>query len=212
MRYLKRLAEPDILIKKKKEWTEKFIISGKKRPDSSKYAHQKIKDTLFAMSYTKCFYCEAKLKREPKEIDHFIEVSEDKSLAFEWDNLFLACDNCNRKIPNRSISVSDVLNPCEDSDEEIRQHIDFEDEQIRPLTEKGNQTIQKFRLDSELLDHRRLKQWQYFVKELVVIQETALQNGRKINENERERLRRYAKSDSSYSLMFIKTLQKHKLL
>jgi hypothetical protein len=46
MRHVKRLAEPDILVQKKDEWTRKFIASGKKRPNNSKYGHKEIKAAL----------------------------------------------------------------------------------------------------------------------------------------------------------------------
>ncbi len=70
MRHLKRLPVPQILVEKKEEWTRKFIASGKKRPDSSKYAHASIKEVLQTMSLHKCFYYERSLKDVPSEVDH----------------------------------------------------------------------------------------------------------------------------------------------
>ncbi len=211
MRHIKRLSEPNILVRKKKEWKEKFIASDKNQPDSSKYGHREIKAALFTMSHNKCYYCEGLLKGTIKEIDHFIEVSEDKSLAFEWTNLFLSCDNCNNKIPNRSLSVSDVLNPCVDTDDEIEKHISFEDEQITFLTDKGDNTIKKFRLSEERLDYLRIKQLQIFAEKLIAIQNSMNQDGRKMSETEKESLKRFAKADKSYSLMFAKYLKKHNI-
>ena len=37
MRHIDRLAEPGILTKKKAQWLADFLVSGKNRPDSSKY-------------------------------------------------------------------------------------------------------------------------------------------------------------------------------
>ena len=52
---------------KKDEWSTKFIASGKNRPDNSKYGHKEIKETLFAMSHNKCFYCLYLTKRKKTE-------------------------------------------------------------------------------------------------------------------------------------------------
>ncbi|OQX80987.1 MAG: hypothetical protein B6D64_02470 [Bacteroidetes bacterium 4484_276] len=62
MIHINRLPKPDILTRKEKEWTEKFLASDKKRPDNSKYGHKEIRTQLNSMSYHKCFYCERKLK------------------------------------------------------------------------------------------------------------------------------------------------------
>ena len=83
MRYIGRNPEPVILNQRKAEWTTKFINSGKDRPDNSKYGHPEIKSSLYSVSHNKCYYCETILKGKPSEIDHYIEVSENKSLAFE---------------------------------------------------------------------------------------------------------------------------------
>ena len=159
------------------------------------------------MSHNKCYYCEGLLKGTTKEIDHFIEISEKSSLAFEWKNLFLSCDNCNNKMPNRSISVNEVLNPCVDTDDEIKTHISFEDEQITFLTDKGEKTIKKFKLSEERLDYLRMKQLQIFLKKLITIQDSMNQDGRKMNETEKESLKRFARADNNYSLMFAKYLE-----
>ena len=42
MRYLVRLPKPNILEQREISWTQSFIISGKDRPDNSKYSHLEI--------------------------------------------------------------------------------------------------------------------------------------------------------------------------
>jgi uncharacterized protein (TIGR02646 family) len=101
MRYLERLSKPAILEQKEMEWVAAFLVSPeKKRPDNSKYGHKSIREQLNSMSFHKCFYCECKLKGIPSEIDHYVEVAERRDLAFAWENLFMACTNCNNKIGN----------------------------------------------------------------------------------------------------------------
>jgi len=212
MRYIERKPEPNILSQKKAEWTKKFIESGKDRPDNSKYAHNEIKTTLYTMSHNKCFYCETLLKGKSSEIDHYMEVAEDKNLAFEWTNLFLACDNCNDKLPNKSISVSTTLNPCFDIDDEIEQNIKFEDEQITFLTYKGDLTIQKYKLSSARLDWCRMQELKKFYKVLLSIKTKLIEEKREfMNSSEIELLKRFSRYDCCYSLMFKNLLKENKI-
>lgn len=213
MIHITRLPKPQRLIEKSEQWTSDFIASGKKRPDNKKYGHPQIKDTLFGMSFYKCYYCERKLKTHPKEIDHFIEVSEKegKQLAFEWSNLYLACDNCNGKIPNRMIPVSSVLDPCKHSDDEISTHLLFEDEVITakngsPL---GLKTIQKYKLDSDQLDLVRAKQLKEFMKLLLQIKDKMIAETRiNMTESEKDKVLSFQHPDKSFSLMFKQLIAK----
>jgi len=207
MIHINRLPKPDILTRKEKEWTEKLLASDKKRPDNSKYGHKEIRTQLNSMSYHKCFYCERKLKGVPSEIDHYIEVSDTKGrgLAYNWDNLYLSCGNCNSKVPNTEIPVNDVLSPCLNTDNEIQKHLTFEDEIITAKNNSkiGLRTIQKFRLDSELLDHLRLKQLKLFMKVLLQIKDNQIKSGHnKLISVEKENLIRFSQVDHPFSLMF----------
>jgi hypothetical protein len=156
MIHVQRLPEPEILKNKKDEWTKAFLGKRAKnlshRPSSSQYAHQKIRDTLGAMSFHKCFYCECKVgvgKDGNPEVDHHIEVSEKPESAFEWNNLYLSCQDCNRgKLEHSQIPVSECLDPC-DLAENPADHLTFDDEFIRSNAGsfKGMKTIQKYKLD-----------------------------------------------------------------
>jgi uncharacterized protein (TIGR02646 family) len=212
MRYIKRLSKPEILEQKEQEWTDKFLKSGKDRPDNSKYGHDEIKSVLFAMSHHKCYYCEQVLKGSKQEIDHFIEVKERKDLAYNWENLYLACENCNNKLPNRDIAVTDVLNPCIDSDEEITKHLTFEDEQIKFLTPKGELTIKKYKLSTEKLDFLRSKFLTAFYKKLSLLHNLQATENRKLTPDETKSLQDFAKADAPFSLLFRVALKKYGLL
>lgn len=208
MRHIDRFPEPVVLQEKHDEWQRKFeekkVGHTKARPDSSKYGHKDIRRVLDACSHEKCFYCESKLKGELKEIDHFIEVAIDPSLAYAWDNLYLACNNCNDKLSHDVISVTEVIDPCRDSDEEIRRHITFEDECIcsQPGSSKGLKTIQKYKLDSMLLDLKRAKWLQRIWATIDSIRKNMVQTGRQLpTQDEQDSIRRYMQPDQPYSLM-----------
>ena len=89
MRYIERIAKPEILERKADTWQDAFVGSDKKRRITTKYAHRQVRESLNTMSFHKCFYCERKLKDIPEEIDHFIEVAERKELAYEWGKSLL---------------------------------------------------------------------------------------------------------------------------
>jgi uncharacterized protein (TIGR02646 family) len=214
MRWIERLPEPQILIDRKKEWLDNFLASGKKRPDSSKYAHEQIKIQLNSMSYSKCFYCETKLKDKTKEVDHHIEVSVNPNLSFEWYNLYLSCDSCNNKIPHSAIPISDALNPCSNTDDEIAKHITFDDELIGPKdnSEVGLITIKKYRLDSDVLDRRRSQQLKLFHKLLISVHRNQINEKRSfLTQDELSAIHRFKGIDSSYSLMFTIIIANHGL-
>lgn len=209
MRTLSRLAEPAILTKNKAKWTEAYLkkrhLSPTSRPPSSQYRHVEIRETLAAMGFRKCFYCERKIADSEGEVDHVMEVVERPDLAFEWENLYWSCRECNRKKqPNARIPVADCLDPCNslDSPEE---HLSFEDEYIRPQhgSFKGSQTIHKYHLDRDQLNYLRVKQLREFDRLLRAIRERQIHEGRqRITKREREFLLSFGQPDHAFSLMF----------
>ena len=208
MRHIDRLPIPPVLSRKQMEWQEKFekrlATNPKSRPDPSKYGHRDIRQQLNSCSFYKCFYCESKLVGAPREIDHYIEVSIDPSLAYEWTNLYLSCGNCNDKLNHDAIPVTDALNPCIDSDEEIQKHITFETECIcsQAGSEKGLKTIQKFKLDSASLDLKRSKWLNKIAKIVFEIDKQMHEENRMIHlYEEKDRIRKFMQKDQPYSLM-----------
>jgi len=200
-----RLPEPLILQSRKAQWLSILIASGKLRPDSSKYAHPSIRSDLQSMSFHKCFYCETKLKGITREIDHHIEVSVNITLSYEWSNLYLSCDNCNGKINHLAIPITTVLDPCINSDIEIRDNLTYNQEVItvKNNSQLGLDTIKKYRLDSDLLDFRRLKQLKNFYKLLSEIRQIKLDSGRQVSNNdEYAAINLFKQKDHPYSLMF----------
>lgn len=216
MRHIERLSQPAILKEKQAEWQEKYeaklAVDPHARPDNSKYAHKEIKDTLYAMSYGKCFYCESKLSGGNKEVDHFVEVAIDHRKAYEWDNLYLSCTNCNDKIDHKAIPVTDALDPCSDSEEEIRNNITFVDELICavPGSTKGLNTIKKYRLNTDLLDMKRGQWLRKLLKTVADIEAVMIDEGRKsVTDSEKKTLLRYMSPDQPYSLMSEVYLRTH---
>lgn len=213
MIHLKRLPKPQILIKKEREWTDNFVNSGKDRPSSTQYGHKEIRNQLHTISYKKCFYSEVKFATDNEgQIDHYIEVSEDKSKAFDWDNLFLSHKDSNQGKPsNKVIPNNTTLNPFIHTDEDIEKHLTFEDECIRGKTSIGLNTVQKYKLEN--YNYIRLRELQKFSKYLDVIKSNMISEKRDLmNETELMALRLFAQPDYAFSLMFRIVLRKHSLL
>ncbi len=109
-----KVAKPDCLEKKAEDWTNNYI---EKRKTNSNYWnwHQYKKEKvehiltpiLSDMSNFYCSYCGIRPLRKNEirpTIDHFKPKSKFPELAFEWTNLFIACDSCQaikgNKFPN----------------------------------------------------------------------------------------------------------------
>lgn len=205
MVHLERLSKPDILVKNEKEWTEKFVQSGNDRPSNKQYGHKEVKEALALISANKCFYSEVLFSSiSDAQIDHCIEVAEDKSKAFDWDNLYLAHKDCNiGKSPNSAIPVSECLNPFIDSDEEIEKHLYFENEMILSRTEKGRKTIQKYCLNKDSFNLYRSRVLNKFKDAIILCSQNKLS---------KENVLQFANSDRPFSLMIRLCLKEKDLL
>jgi hypothetical protein len=212
---IRRLPEPAVLAANKARWCAAFLEvharDPNKRPRSSQYAHPDIVATLEAMSHHKCFYCEQHTKQGRGEVDHHVEASHAPALSFEWTNLYLACCECNRKKQRHtSIPVEACLDPC-DPDVRPENDLVFEDEYIRARdgSARGLATIQKYRLDRDDLDYKRVQQLRTFDKAFSAIQSAMIADGRKqMREDEKALLRRFRQPDYPFALMFRCYLEK----
>lgn len=154
--------------------------------DKHIYAAAEVKETLIAVQNYKCCFCESKIGHiDDGDVEHFRPKAAYKQedgtspvspgyywLAYDWDNLFLACTKCNQR--NKG-SLFPLLTPTtraishhnnihtEDpvfihpEREDPSLHITFQDENIFPCnqSERGRITIRSLKLDrSELTQHR----------------------------------------------------------
>lgn len=204
---VKRLDEPSVLAEKKAEWQSKYDASAKRRPESKQYAHPQIVARLRTMSHGKCFYCEASGKMT---VDHYIEVAERRDLTFAWENLYLACPDCQgKKLPNKTIPASDCVDPCDEATDPA-DHLTFDAESISWRTPRGEQTVKKYQLNRELLDLERARSLRAFCDEVIGL--TRTKSLKEIGPAERERLLRYGRGDAPFSSMFRAHFERHGLL
>lgn len=208
MRHLQRQHEPPHLTNNKATWLRTFLARRAKnssyRPPSAQYGHENIRRVLKSMSHGKCFYCEAMLKDGSNDVEHFIEVSIDPNKAFNWDNLYLSCKNCNTKMTHNEIPVTQALDPCNNTDADIEAAIYFEDEYILSVvgSAMGDNTILKYRLDSEKQENLRRKHLQRVNKIVIRIQRNMIRENRKLpNPEEQREIDKLKSIYSPYSLM-----------
>jgi len=153
--------------------------SGKKKFDfkSELYTDEKIKSTLISIQKKKCCFCESKvLHISDGDVEHFRpkkaykQLKSDKFkrpgyywLAYDWDNLFLACIKCNqrnkknlfplldesKRAKNHHASITNeeplFIHPEFDDPEN---HITFDGPFIKPKknSNKGRTTIKELNL------------------------------------------------------------------
>lgn len=211
---LEREPAPEVLARKSRQWTARFLdkraASPSARPDSSKYAHALVRAALERMSHGKCFYCERKPQpSEPSHVDHYAEVTDAPGRAFAWDNLYLSCHGCNQAKRAQHTALADCIDPCDPHDDPA-EHLTFDDEVIRPKhgSTRGRATIRKYALDRVPLSYERARALRELNRALIQIHRRRLaQGGRPLSPDEREILLSFAQPERPFSLMLRVALQ-----
>ena len=145
------------------------------------YGAPQVREVLKGTQHNKCCYCER--ETSPGRIDHFRPKGRVRQregvkkihpgyywLAYEWDNLVFACEDCNLKKSDyfpledperRARNHLDplgresrlLLNPYVDPDPS--RHITFAGSACRPRTEKGRVTVNLLKLNRPMLQEGR---------------------------------------------------------
>lgn len=123
MRNIVKLSEPTILTEKKKKW-KASLLSKPSYYKKNKYRHPEIKSRLLAETNGKCAYCESKIGHNcPGDIEHKIPKSKKPDLIFEWNNMTIACNECNRRKDQYYDPNCMFLDPHTDDVENLLQHV-----------------------------------------------------------------------------------------
>jgi len=149
--------KPPILEANEHAWTQEFLealAAGGAVPDAIRfrYRHADIKAALVSEAFGKCIYCEQKIS--PGETDHIFPVSAKPGLLVVWENLGLACKDCNTYKGHYYSEAEPLLNPFLD---DPKVHLLF----FGPLVmsqvgdQLGFRTVERVRLHRMQLVERR---------------------------------------------------------
>lgn len=148
MHKVERNEAPAGLIKKNLEFKDiyKNIDVG---DEWTKFTKTKLKEEtveqLKKMYKGCCAYCEGKYESTSyPHIDHFKPKSLYPELTFEYNNMNISCEKCNKAKSNKFDFK--LINPSEDNPDE---HIRFKKLLATPLDERGKFTIELLKLNSE---------------------------------------------------------------
>ena len=123
MRNIAKLPEPRILAQKKSEW-KAALLAEPSETNRHRYRDSEIKTTLLTETNDKCVYCESKIAHNcPGDIEHKIPKSIQPELTFEWDNMTIACTECNRRKSQYYDINCMFLDPNIDDVESMVQHL-----------------------------------------------------------------------------------------
>lgn len=123
MRRLEKLAMPDVLHQNAQVWLDDYLNNKSSTHYRYKYRHSDIKNTLKAETNWKCVYCESKIGHNtPGDIEHKIPSSKAERLHFEWTNLTVACQECNRRKNDYLDLDKPFLDPYSDDVESLLDH------------------------------------------------------------------------------------------
>jgi hypothetical protein len=160
--------------------------------DAKIYGHKTVKEALIKAQHDKCFLCESKITHiSHGDVEHFRPKAAYRQsagdtlhtgyywLAYEWSNLFLACQLCNQVFKKNLFPLSNptaratshkkplskekplYLDPSVGHDDPER-HIAFRREVPFPIdgNERGKATIRDLGLERLKLNERRLEHYE----------------------------------------------------
>jgi uncharacterized protein (TIGR02646 family) len=123
MRNVPKLTPPNILIESKINW-DIAVTANPTDHNKNKYRHTDIKQRLLEETNSKCVYCESKIGHNcPGDIEHKVPKSKRIDLIFNWDNLTIACTECNRRKREYYDPNCMFLDPNNDDVESRIQHV-----------------------------------------------------------------------------------------
>ena len=98
---MRRIAKnncPQVLVDNSTAWLDAYLNDKKNDTKKYRYRHPDIKSAIRLEASDKCIYCESKVGHNtPGDIEHIIPSSKAEDQIFAWENLTLACTECNRR-------------------------------------------------------------------------------------------------------------------
>ena len=235
----------------KNDYCSSFVRDSKAYKNGTKkfefnnriYGHENVKAKLLEAQFNKCCYCESNIgSTSPGDVEHYRPKAysqQDRGqskifpgyywLVYDWDNLFVSCEICNRSHKKNYFPLSNpnarardhsgdltkeeplILNPGECKD--LRKHITFHKELAKGLTNAGKTTVDMIGLNRHPLQESRLEKLALLkhLCNIVRILESRNGNDAQISiEATQKLIQAYASRESEYSAMASEFLKQHK--
>ena len=123
MRSILKLRKPQVLEDNEDVWLSDYKLDKSNKTKKYRYRHKDIKETLKNETGFKCVYCEAKIGHNtPGDIEHKIPSSKCTDKHFLWENLTIACTECNRRKNDYYQKAAEFLDPYTDEVDELVEH------------------------------------------------------------------------------------------
>jgi len=123
MRNLPKGLPPQVLTECKESW-ERTLAENQTEHNKNRYRHHEIKAALLEETYHKCVYCESKVGHNcPGDIEHKIPKARRLDLIFDWNNMTIACNECNRRKSDYYDPECMFLDPNVDDVEKLVIHV-----------------------------------------------------------------------------------------
>lgn len=123
MRSLAKTSVPPILENNREKWTSEFLADQQNTRLRYRYREKEIKKALLDETSSKCVYCESKVGHNtPGDVEHKTPVRAKPELAFEWDNMTIACTECNRRKSDYYDVSCPFIDPYRDPVESLLVH------------------------------------------------------------------------------------------
>lgn len=114
MRKLTKALAPQVVTDNEEIWLEQLAADPNNDTKKSRYRHRFIKDAIRDEAHNKCIFCESKLGHNtPGDVEHYLPSSKHPQLRFNWLNLGLSCNECNRRKGAYCDDAVPFLNPFE---------------------------------------------------------------------------------------------------
>ena len=255
MIFIEKLAAAPVELSKgeslKRDYCSSFDANSKAYKNGTKkfefnnriYGHENVKAKLLKAQFNKCCYCESRIGRTSSgDVEHYRPKAysqQDRGqpkiypgyywLVYDWNNLFVSCDICNRSHKKNYFPLSNpdgrvrdhsgdltneeplILNPGECIDS--CNHISFHCELAKGITKAGKTTVDMIGLNRHPLQESRLEKLALLkhLCNIVRILESRNGNDAQISiEATQKLIQAYASRESEYSAMASEFLKQHK--
>lgn len=189
MRNVNRTPMPGILQRNANRWTEELLNaliearkSGRKVSPSRwrRYDHKEVRLALSRMYGGLCCYCESRIADVAYEhIEHRQPKKQFPQFTFSWDNLNLACPQCNGAKGELWDPVNEILDAVRDVP--ITEHLEYKVTKmavyLNAATQRGAVTLIHTNLNRESLLQTRQKVFNEAYVTVTEIRRIELQEG-----------------------------------